>query len=358
MKRIDKNENDEIWEQRWHPLFNEWVVVASHRQNRPWKQKNKKMQITDLPLHDPKCHLCPGNKRAQGQMNPDYKEVFVFDNDYPGISQNAPKEISKTTGIYKNKPATGVAKVICYTPKHNVTMAELDNDQIKKIIKTWQKETKTLSKLEEINNVVIFENKGELCGASSTHSHGQIFATNFSYKNIDAYVKAAKRYYLQNKKILFQDILFSEKQDNKRIIYENDNAIAFLPFFSKYPYEIYVTIKKTHKNVVHLNSNEISDFAEALRIVLVKLDNIWEISFPYSMMIHQAPTDGLDYSFFHFYLAIYPPYRKNGLVKYLGGIEIGGGNIHSDTSPEKNAALLKKVSTIHYKKRESSKQNI
>lgn len=347
MKKVIKN--DEIWEQRWHPILEEWVVVASHRQNRPWKQKNDHNFDSNFPPHDKHCHLCPGNVRANGKKNPEYDQVFVFDNDYPGISQNAPKEISKTSGIYKNNPATGISKVICYTPQHNITMAQLTQNQIKKIIGVWQKETKTLSQLPEINNVIIFENKGNICGASSTHAHGQIFATNFSYKNIDTYVNSSKKYYNKNSKILMQDIIFSEKQDNKRIIYENDNVIAFLPFFSKYPYEIYITTKQSHKNIVSLSEVEVSDFSEALRIVLVKLDNMWEISFPYSMMLHQAPTDGADYSFFHFYLAIYPPYRKNGLVKYLGGIEIGGGNIHSDTSPEKNAAILKKVSTRHYK---------
>jgi UDPglucose--hexose-1-phosphate uridylyltransferase len=349
-KITKKNENNEVWEQRWHPLFEEWVVVASHRQNRPWKYKNEKIYNIDFPSYDPNCYLCPSNERVYGQKNPNYKQVFVFNNDYPSISQQAPKQISKTFGIYKNRPATGISKVICYTPTHNITMAELNQDQIAKIIRIWQKETQKLSKFSEINNIIIIENKGEICGASSTHSHGQIFGTNFSYKNIDLYVNAAKKYFLKNNKILFCDIILSEKQDNKRIIYENDTAIAFLPFFSKYPYEVYITTKKTYQNISQLSRDEINDFADALRISLVKLDNIWKISFPYSMMVYQLPINCKDYPFFHFYLAIYSSYRKNGIMKYLGGIEIGGGNIHSDTSPEKTAAILKNASTIHYKK--------
>ena len=340
-----------FWEQRWHPIRQEWIVYAAHRESRPWSNKKvdwiEKVEQSKL---EPECYLCPGNVRFNGYKNKDYNGIFIFDNDFPGISLNAPQNLSVPKGIYKNKPAVGISKVLCYSHEHNLTLAELDLKNLEKVVEVWQKQTHLIAGLSEINSVLIFENRGVLCGASNSHPHGQLFGTNFVYKNIETYLNSAEQHFSQTGKILFRDIIDSELQDGRRVIAENDHTIAFVPYFSKHAYEVYIAPKKTYQSIADMQSSEVSDFARILQNVLIKFDNIWKHSFPYVMTINQAPTDGQDYKNFHFYIAFYPPLRKNGMQKYLGGAEIGGGNFHVDVMPETIAAELKWLSNIHYKK--------
>ena len=337
------------WEERWHPLREEWVIVAAHRQDRPWNGALVQREEERLPEYVPDCYLCPGNHRVSGKINPQYSHTFVFDNDHPSVSLEAPGKIDPATGIYRNQPAQGIARVVCYSPKHNLTLSELELEDVENLLTVWQEQYEELGKRPEISHVLIFENKGEAVGVSNPHPHCQIYANNFVFKTIETEARASQRHLEETGRILFQDILAAEKQDQRRIIVENDSAIAFLPYFARYAYEVFVAPKATHPSLASLSKEEVKDFGEVLKQVAVKMDNLWQMPFPYVMPLHQAPTDGGDYSGFHFHIEFHPPLRKPNLLKYLAGPEIGGGNFLSDTAPHEKAAELRAQSEVHYK---------
>lgn len=338
-----------IWEERWHPLRQEWVIIAAHRQNRPWQGEVMDQDVEEIPAYVSDCYLCPSNKRVSGLMNPNYKEVFVFDNDHPCVGLDAPQPLASPAQIYRNRPAQGMARVVCYSPNHNLNLAQLTESNIVSLLRTWQAQYQELGALPQVESVFIFENRGEVVGVSNPHPHCQIYATNFHYKYVDIEIEASQAHYQQTGRFLFQDILAAEMDDGRRIISETDTAIAFIPYFARYAYEVYVSPKNTHLNITTLTEIELADFAATLKQVLVKFDNLWQMSFPYVMTLRQSPTDGRDYSGYHFHIQIYPPLRKPNLLKYLGGPEIGGGNFLSDTSPEEKAAELIALPNIHYK---------
>lgn len=340
------------WEERWHPLREEWVVIAAHRQDRPWSGETREAVTRELPDYDPDCYLCPGNARAGGKAkNDDYSNIFVFDNDFPSISFEAPAPASPVTEFYKTRPAHGISRVVCYSPKHNLTLSELPSANIAELMDTWKDQYRDLGSRPEVEHVLIFENKGEAVGVSNPHPHCQIYANNFVFKTIENEAAAGRRRFDDTGKILFQEVIKAEQLDGRRIIAENDSAIAFLPYFARYAYEVYVAPKETHPSIADLSAKETSDLAEVLKKVLVKYDNLWSMPFPYVMPLHQAPTDGRDQSTFHFHIEFHPPLRKPALLKYLAGPEIGGGNFLSDTSPEQKAAELIEASDVHYKQR-------
>jgi len=338
-----------VWEERWHPLREEWVIIAAHRQHRPWSGGTVEHEEVEPPAYVEDCYLCPGNLRVSGHRNPAYTSTFVFDNDLPCASPDAPQELEPPPGIYRNQPAEGHARVVCYSPNHSLTLAELEVPQVDELLEVWQEQYRELGARPEVNHVLIFENKGEAVGVSNPHPHCQLYATNFVFKTIETEARVSQRYLAQTGRVLFQDILRAEREDGRRIIYENERAVAFLPYFARYAYEVYVAPKETRPSVAALSDAERRDFAEALREVLIRFDNLWGIPFPYVMPLHQAPTDGGEYGGFHFHIEFHPPLRRPNLLKYLAGPEIGGGNFLSDTAPEEKAAELQAAAKVHYK---------
>jgi UDPglucose--hexose-1-phosphate uridylyltransferase len=339
------------WEQRWHPLREEWVIIAAHRQDRPWHGEtigHSENPHSAVPEYVQNCYFCPGNSRVSGARNEDYRGIYVFDNDHPCVGPNAPHQPERPTGIFENSPATGIARVVCYSPKHNVTLAELSIPQIVNLIESWRDQYAELGSRPEIKHVLIFENKGEVVGVSNPHPHCQIYATNFVFKTIETEARAGQRYHAETGRILFQDILRSEREDGRRIIHENSSAIAFMPYFARYAYECYVAPKERHSGLGSFNKRELHDFADALKALLVRYDNLWRMPFPYVMTLHHAPVREFDDTF-HFHIEFHPPLRKPRLLKYLAGPEIGGGNFLSDTLPEEKAAELRNVTGVHYK---------
>jgi len=331
------------WEERWHPLRQEWVIIAAHRQDRPWHGDVVGKQTPDnTQTYIKDCYLCPGNTRVRGVRNDGYDGIFVFDNDHPCVGPDAPRDIEVPSGIYRNRPANGLARVMCYSPKHNSSLSELSVPQIAKLLDAWSGQYTELGARPEVNHVLIFENRGEVVGVSNTHPHCQIYATNFVFKTIETEAIAARRHYEETSHVLFQDILTAERSDGRRIVFENSSAIAFVPYFARYAYECYVAPLATHARLSDFSKSERIDFAEALRDLLVRYDNLWQMPFPYVMTLHHAPTDGGDYSAFHFHIEFHPPLRKPNLLKYLAGPEIGGGNFLSDTMPEEKAEELRK----------------
>jgi UDPglucose--hexose-1-phosphate uridylyltransferase len=337
------------WEERWHPLREEWVIIAAHRQNRPWNGETLDHPRLEVPSYVADCYLCPGNTRVSGNKNENYSHTFVFDNDHPCVGLEASNDLAPTSGLFRSQPARGIARVVCYSPRHNLSLAELEVAEIANLLRVWQEQYLDLSVRSGIDHVLIFENNGEAVGVSNPHPHCQIYATNFVFKTIETEARVSERHLADTGRVLFQDILKAELDDGRRIICEYDSAVVFLPYFARYAYEVYIAPKQTHSSIATLNHRELNDFALALKSVLVKLDNLWCMPFPYVMTLHQSPTDGIAHQGFHFHIEIHPPLRRPNLLKYLAGPEIGGGNFLSDTAPEEKAAELQAQPTIHYK---------
>ena len=337
------------WEQRWHPLRREWVVVAAHRQDRPWNTERIAAEPRSAPEYAGDCHLCPGNLRISGVRNADYTEVFVFDNDHPCVGPAAPRALPAPAGIYQSRPATGLARVVCYTPRHDLSLAELGVEDVVALMAVWQEQYRELGARPEVEHVLVFENRGEVVGVSNPHPHCQIYATNFVFKGMEIELDAEREHRAQTGRLLFQDILAAERADGRRWLVDNGSAVAFLPYFARYAYDAIVAPKGSHPSIASLSRGELGDLAAALHELLVRFDNLWRMPFPYILTLHQAPTDGRDHSHHHFHIQIHPPLRKPSLLKYLAGPEVGAGGFISDTAPEDKAAELRAVSSVHYK---------
>jgi len=339
------------WEERWHPLRREWVVVSAHRNDRPWLGERVEETRKALPTHVPDCYLCPGNARVSGERNPPYRGVFVFDNDHPCVGPQAPAQLDPAPGIYLNRAAMGLSRVVCFTPRHDLTLARLPHDEFVTLLGVLQAQYRELGARTEVCHVLVFENKGGVVGVSNPHPHCQIYATNFVFKTIEIEAEAAAAHHGEHGRALFHDIIESEEEDGRRILVRRERALAFIPYFARYPYETYVAPRATRPSLADLEPAELDDFAAVLRETLVRLENLWRMPFPYVMVLHQAPTDGRPYPGFHFHVQIHPPLRKPGLLKYLAGPEIGGGNFLNDTAPEAKAAELRAVPAVHYMER-------
>jgi UDPglucose--hexose-1-phosphate uridylyltransferase len=336
------------WEERWHPLREEWVIVAAHRQHRPWSGGSVEAKPSALPTHDPTCYLCPGNTRIGGKHNPAYQGTFVFDNDHPCVGPDAPGSLAPPPVPYRNRRAEGVARVVCFSPRHDATLALLPLDAVREVTEVWRRQTADLARRPEVKHVLCFENKGEVVGVSNPHPHGQVYATNFVFKTIEVELAASIRHENDTGRGLFADVIRAEQEDGRRILFEDAHVIAFVPYFARYAYEVYVAPKRRVAHIFDLSDDEAMSLSTAIHEVTVRFDNLWRTSFPYVMPLHQAPTDGADYRQYHFFAAFHPPLRKPGLLKYLAGPEIGGGNFLSDSSPEDKAAELRAVPAIHY----------
>lgn len=339
----------ETWEERWHPLREEWVIIAAHRQDRPWSGGIVEHEDRQTPPYQLGCYLCPGNLRISGERNPDYQSTFVFDNDHPCVGPLAPEAPQAPPAPYRVRRANGVARVICYSPRHDLTLAEMPTAGIADVVRVWQQQTYDLGARPEVRHVLIFENKGEVVGVSNPHPHGQVYATNFVFKTIETELSASERYRRETGHSLFADIIAAEQHDGRRILFEDEHSIAFVPYFARYAYEVYVAPKRSVPHVNALHDSEVESLAEALKAVTVRYDNLWRLSFPYVMPLHQAPTDSGHYAAFHFFIAFHPPLRRPDLAKFLAGPEVGGGNFLSDTSPEAKAAELMSVPSLHYR---------
>ncbi len=339
------------WEQRWHPLRREWVVIAAHRQNRPWTTAEVVNAARVVPQYAPDCYLCPRNRRVSGAVNPDYPSVFVFDNDHPCVGVGAPRELAQPPGIYQSRPASGLSRVVCYTPRHDLSLGELAEPAVAEVIRIWQAQYRELAAEPGVAHVLMFENRGEAVGVSNPHPHGQIYATNFVFKTTEVELEAERAHAAETGRVLFQDIIAAERSDGRRVLSENDTALGFMPYFARFAYEVFVAPKASHASVADLSEREVLGLAACLKEVLVRFDNLWEMPFPYVMALHQAPTSGGPFPEHHFHIELHPLLRKPNLLKYLAGPELGAGGFISDTAPEEKAKELLAVSNVHYRAR-------
>jgi len=338
-----------LWEQRWHPLRCEWVVVAAHRQDRPWLGELRGEAAPAVPAYDPQCTFCPGNLRIGGARNPDYAGVFVFDNDRPCVGADAPLHLPPPPGIYVNRPAHGVARVVCFAARHDLSLAEMAVAEIDAVLACWQQQYRELGERPEVDHVLVFENRGAAVGVSNPHPHGQIYATNFVFPTIAREVEACRAHLAATGRVLWEDLVASELGDGRRLVAGNAHAVAFVPYFARYAYEVFVGPRRAVPHVAALRDDERRALAAVLGEVLARYDNLWRAPFPYVMALHDAPTDGGDHRAFGFHVELHPPLRKPGLLKYLAGPEVGGGGFLADTSPEDKAAELRRLGAVHYK---------
>ncbi len=319
-------------ELRWNPMLEEWVITATHRQDR-----------TFLPPAD-FCPLCPTKKvKFPTEIPADKYEIAVFENKFPSLQQNAPVPAIKPVKFSAVRPAQGICEVVVFTSKHSTTLAEQPLDEVYKLIKVWKDRYEELGKRDYIKYVFIFENKGEENGVTLNHPHGQIYAFPYIPPKIERELAAARKYKAKNKKCLFCDILKEEKKEKKRIVCENRNFFAFIPFYARYPYEVHIMTKKHRTSLAEFSEKELQDFAALLKTVLSKYDRLFSLSFPYIMVMHQAPTDGKNYGYYHWHMEFYPPLRTAKKLKYLAGCEAGAGSFINDTLAEEKAAELRKL---------------
>lgn len=335
------------WEKRWHPLCEEWIVYSAHRNSRPWHGAPP-ITTQTAPDYNPSCYLCPGNARVHGHQNPTYTDVFIFENDHPVVGMNAPEVLTDSNPLFRKASAKGIAKVVCYDPRHNITLAQMKLSAVVNVFHAFQSEMMAFEKNPAIHSVLIFENKGEAVGVSNPHPHCQIYATDFPLKLVSQQLDIAHRYSVSHHKNIFNEIIEYEIQSRSRIIAENKHAVAFIPFFARYAYEVMIFPKRHHQTLISLTPDELHGLAAAFHDVVRKLDMNFQLDFPYVMSIMQAPVDGHHYENFRMHLWLQPPYRQPGLIKYLAGPEIGAGNFMADTMPEEKAAELQKIDLTLY----------
>ena len=353
MKNFDINEDPH---RRYNPLINEWVLVSPHRSKRPWQGQNETVLTETLPKHDPTCYLCAGNVRANGVNNPDYKDTFVFENDFAAMKQDEiifEEDIKHT--FFKAQPERGISRVVCFSPRHDLTLPEMSIDEIENIIKTWQKEYTDLGNIKYINYVQIFENKGSVMGCSNPHPHGQIWAQSSLPTQVEKTHNSLKAYYDKNNRTLLADYLQAELRSGERIVIENEHFVALVPFWAIWPYETMIISKRSVGKITDFTPDETLAYATILKELTTKYDNLFNTSFPYSSGIHQAPTDAFEHPEWHFHMHFYPPLLRSASVKkFMVGYEMLGES-QRDITPEKSAEILRELSTVHYKSKEKSR---
>lgn len=342
--KLDLNEHPH---RRYNILTGEWVLVSPHRTKRPWQGKQEKTAPNVRPKYDENCYLCPGNLRASGSANPKYTSVYSFTNDFSALLHDTPTTVIED-GLLKAQGECGICKVICFSPDHSLTLPLMEISAIEEVIGIWQKEYLELGSKKEINHVQIFENKGALMGCSNPHPHGQIWAQHSIPQEVQKKTTQQMNYWKAHGRSLLGDYLNQEMGKNERIIFEDDHFLALVPYWAVWPYEVMIAPKKAFQHIGQLTKEGKKGFAWAIKMVTTKFDNLFETSFPYSMGIHQAPTDGKEYPEWHFHMSFYPPLLRSKTVKkFMVGYEMFASP-QRDITAEMAAATLKRLSSQHY----------
>lgn len=327
---------------RFNILTGEWVLVSPHRAKRPWQGQSEAVTNEVRPAYDEACYLCAGNTRINGEVNPSYKDVFVFTNDFAAL-QNDSKSFKIEDGLLVAQSEQGICKVICFSPDHSKSLADMDVDSIKKVVEAWQREYKLLGKIEGINYVQIFENKGAVMGCSNPHPHGQIWSQSTLPNEVDKKDKQQFLYYKNNNKTILGDYVSQELEKKERIIFENESFVVLVPFWAIWPFETMIIPKKAQKSIAEMTEKEAVLFAEAISVLTIAYDKLFNCSFPYSSGIHQAPTNGKNNNHWHWHMSFYPPLLRSATVKkFMVGYEMFGSP-QRDITGEVAAQKLKEL---------------
>lgn len=335
---------------RYNALTGEWVLVAPHRTKRPWQGKQEATIIKTTAQYDPDCYLCPRNKRASGAENPDYKSTYTFVNDFSSLIDDVPEFRIDDSDLIIAQSERGICKVVCFSPRHDLTLAEMTQPEIETVIQIWRQEYRNLGSLRFINHVQIFENRGEVMGASNPHPHGQIWAQETVPVEVAKEEEQQRRYFSINKTGLLVDYLRLELQKKERIVYENEGFVVLVPFWAIWPYETMILPRKKIRNLLQFEPSDIATFADAIRNITIRYDNLFNVSFPYSAGIHQTPTDGKEHDEWQMHMHFYPPLLRSATIKkFMVGYEMMA-NPQRDITAETSASILRDLPAIHYKK--------
>ncbi|MGD9210335.1 MAG: UDP-glucose--hexose-1-phosphate uridylyltransferase [Desulfobacteraceae bacterium] len=333
---------------RYNILTGEWILVSPQRTQRPWQGHKEDIQRIASTAHDPDCPLCPGNMRGNGRHNPDFNGTFIFNNDFPALLENNPEEKINIQNLLIAKAEKGLCRVMCYSPRHDLTLASLKVDTIYQVVTTWVNEYQRLSELPNINHVQIFENKGIAMGASNPHPHCQIWATKSIPVEPTKEIHACREYLHAKNSCLLCDYLELEIQENQRIVDQNEDFVVIVPFWATWPFETLLLPRRHVAAIPELTHQQRLDLARMLKKLAIRYDNLFETDFPYSMGLHQQPTDGNSYSELHFHFHFYPPLLRSANVrKFMVGYEMLA-EAQRDITPEAAAAILRNLSVTHY----------
>jgi UDPglucose--hexose-1-phosphate uridylyltransferase len=319
------------------------VLVSPHRTQRPWQGQVEAVAAAQQPQYDPECYLCPGNARAGGHRNPEYKQIFVFVNDFSALLplQTAQPFQVDECGLLVAASEAGVCRVMCFSPRHDLTLATMPICEIRTVIDEWAMQYEELGKLDWINHVQIFENRGAMMGASNPHPHCQIWA-NQSLPNEPAKELRAQRAYLEkHQACLLCNYLKVESEAQERMVYENEYFAVMVPFWAIWPFEVMVIVKQHVQGLDELTPEQRNGLAKALKNITSAFDRIFEAAFPYSMGFHQAPTDKQQHPEWHLHAHFYPPLLRSATVrKFMVGYELLGSP-QRDITAESAAARLR-----------------
>ncbi len=333
---------------RLNPLTGEWIVVSPHRTKRPWQGKVDEPTRPSDVTYDPDCYLCPGNQRAGEAVNPHYKSVFVFDNDYAALQGKVPNGQIASGDLLLARSERGICRVVCFSPDHSLTLARMSVDDITLVVEEWARQYIELGNHSFINHVQIFENRGDMMGASNPHPHCQIWASESIPNEPIKEFHSQREYQNGHGRCLLCDYVALEMSDGARIVCDNDHFAAIVPFWAVYPFETLVVSKEHHHSIDRLDESERAGLAEILHRLTIRYDNLFQTPFPYSMGFHQAPTDQSDHRPLHMHAHFYPPLLRSATVrKFLVGFELLGSP-QRDITPESAAARLRELSETHY----------
>lgn len=334
---------------RFNILTGEWVQVSPHRAKRPWQGKEEQVASEDTPKYDPECYLCPGNDRAGDASNPEYESTFVFTNDFSALKPQTPSEVFNKNDLLVAKGEKGICRVICFSPRHDLTLPEMEEAQVRDVVDLWVEEYTELGNRSYINYVQIFENKGEIMGCSNPHPHGQIWAQETVPDEPGKEFRQFDSYYRQHGETLLQAYLNLELQEGERLVIENEHFVVLVPFWAFWPFETLVVSKRSFSRFTDMDEAEKDALANIIRRLTIKYDNVFNVSFPYSAGFHPAPTDGKEHPEWHFHMHFYPPLLRSSTVKkFRVGYEMLGTS-QRDITPEAAAKLLSELSEVHYK---------
>jgi UDPglucose--hexose-1-phosphate uridylyltransferase len=321
------------WELRWHPFRGEWVLFTAHRGARPWIGETV---ADDEPAVPDDNALAPRGRRI-ATTNPDYRGVFVFTNDLPVFSADAP-EPTHGDDLYRTRRATGTAEVVCYHHDPTKSMADLDDDEVTAVVGTWRDRTAALQAMDGVAHVLIFENRGAAVGTSNPHPHCQIYAGALVYGTIARESDVAAEHFARTDHDLVVDVVDRELASD-RVLDADDHFVACVPWFARYAYEVHVLPRRQATSLVDLDDDEVRSLALTLRAVVRRYDALWGVRMPYVLAVHQAPVG--DHPHYPFHVELHPPLRAPGLLKYLAGPEVGGGSMTNESDPDEKAAELR-----------------
>ena len=328
---------------RLNALTGEWILVSPHRTQRPW-QGQIETPVPPTALHyDPACYLCPGNERASGARNPPYSSTFVFQNDYAALRPDVEASSLDQNGLLVAQSERGLCRVACFSPDHSLTVSRMSVPALETVVDLWSSQYQELGALNFINSVQIFENRGEMMGASNPHPHCQIWA-NESLPNELAKEQKQQRHYLENQKCcLLCRYLELELESGARIVCQNEHFVVVVPFWAVWPFETLLLPRKHMASLLELDAEGRSALARILKQITTRYDNLFQVPFPYTMGFHQQPTDGLPHPEWHLHAHYYPPLLRSASVrKFMVGYEMLGSP-QRDITAESAAERLRSL---------------